>query len=98
MPRNITRPELLAKVKEIAEIARGDQRGHEHEPHPSRMTWKDCLNAKVTEVASSHVPMLSQPRRVYEVIRDAAVNIQRLPRIIGFVWRSSSQAIYEYTP
>src|SRR5499425_3556713 len=35
------------------------------------------MNAKVTEVASSHVPMLSQPRRVYEVIRDAAVNIQR---------------------
>ena len=34
-------------------------------------------NAKVTEVASSHVPMLSQPRRVHEVIRDAAVNIQR---------------------
>jgi hypothetical protein len=35
------------------------------------------MNAKVTEVASSHVPMLSQPRRVYEVIRDAAVNIKR---------------------
>jgi len=35
------------------------------------------MNAKVTEVASSHVPMLSQPRRVYEVICDAAVNIQR---------------------
>jgi len=34
------------------------------------------MNAKVTEVASSHVPMLSQPRRVYEVIRDAAANIQ----------------------
>jgi pimeloyl-ACP methyl ester carboxylesterase len=30
------------------------------------------MNAKVTELASSHVPMLSQPRRVYEVIRDAA--------------------------
>jgi pimeloyl-ACP methyl ester carboxylesterase len=35
------------------------------------------MNANVTEVASSHVPMLSQPRRVYEVIRDAAVDIQR---------------------
>ena len=35
------------------------------------------MNAKVTEVASSHVPMLSQPARVYEVIRDAAANIQR---------------------
>jgi hypothetical protein len=29
------------------------------------------MKAKVTEVASSHVPMLSQPRRVYEVIREA---------------------------
>jgi hypothetical protein len=35
------------------------------------------MNAKVTELASSHVPMLSQPWRVYEVIRDAAVNIKR---------------------
>src|SRR6516165_6450230 len=35
------------------------------------------MNAKVTELASSHVPMLSQPRRVYEVIRDAAGNIER---------------------
>jgi hypothetical protein len=35
------------------------------------------MNAKVIEAASSHVPMLSQPRRVYEVIRDAAVNIKR---------------------
>jgi pimeloyl-ACP methyl ester carboxylesterase len=30
------------------------------------------MKAKVTEVASSHVPVLSQPRRVYEVIREAA--------------------------
>src|SRR6516164_9008809 len=35
------------------------------------------MNAKVTELPSSHVPMLSQPRRVYEVIRDAAGNVQR---------------------
>ena len=35
------------------------------------------MNAKVTELASSHVPMLSQPRRVYEVIRDAAKAIQK---------------------
>ena len=35
------------------------------------------MNAKVTEVASSHVPMLSQPQRVYEVIIDAATNIPR---------------------
>ena len=30
------------------------------------------MNAKITELASSHVPMLSQPRQVYEVIKDAA--------------------------
>lgn len=30
------------------------------------------MNAKITELQSSHVPMLSQPERVYEVIRDAA--------------------------
>ena len=30
------------------------------------------MNAKTTELSSSHVPMLSQPQRVYEVIREAA--------------------------
>ena len=30
------------------------------------------MNAKVTELESSHVPMLSQPQRVYEVIKEAA--------------------------
>ncbi|MEA3059321.1 MAG: hypothetical protein QOE50_733 [Sphingomonadales bacterium] len=30
------------------------------------------MNAKVTELQSSHVPMLSQPQRVYEVIKEAA--------------------------
>ena len=30
------------------------------------------MNAKTTEMQSSHVPMLSQPQRVYEVIREAA--------------------------
>jgi pimeloyl-ACP methyl ester carboxylesterase len=30
------------------------------------------MNAKITELQSSHVPMLSQPQRVYEVIKDAA--------------------------
>jgi pimeloyl-ACP methyl ester carboxylesterase len=30
------------------------------------------MNAKVTELQSSHVPMLSEPERVYEVIREAA--------------------------
>jgi pimeloyl-ACP methyl ester carboxylesterase len=35
------------------------------------------MQAKVTEVASSHVPMLSQPRRVYEVICEAADAVQQ---------------------
>jgi len=30
------------------------------------------MKAKITELQSSHVPMLSQPQRVYEVIREAA--------------------------
>jgi pimeloyl-ACP methyl ester carboxylesterase len=30
------------------------------------------MNAKTTELQSSHVPMLSQPQRVYEVIKEAA--------------------------
>jgi hypothetical protein len=32
------------------------------------------------ELASSHVPMLSQPRRVYEVIREAAGAVQQSTR------------------
>ena len=35
------------------------------------------MGAKVTELASSHVPMLSQPESVYEVIRDAAAAVQQ---------------------
>ena len=34
------------------------------------------MNAKITELQSSHVPMLSQPQRVYEVIREAARAVQ----------------------
>jgi pimeloyl-ACP methyl ester carboxylesterase len=33
------------------------------------------MNAKTIELSSSHVPMLSQPQQVYEVIRDAAQSI-----------------------
>ena len=45
----------------------------DHTVHPDleRFVAKR-MNAKVTELASSHVPMLSQPQRVYEVIREAA--------------------------
>lgn len=42
MPRKITPAKLLEAAKEIAENARGDQRGREYELHPSRTTWKEC--------------------------------------------------------
>ena len=35
------------------------------------------MNAKITELQSSHVPMLSQPQRVYEVIRQAAEAVRQ---------------------
>lgn len=35
------------------------------------------MNAKITELQSSHVPMLSQPQRVYEVIKEAALVAQQ---------------------
>ena len=35
------------------------------------------MNAKITELQSSHVPMLSQPERVYEVIREAAAAVSQ---------------------
>jgi pimeloyl-ACP methyl ester carboxylesterase len=35
------------------------------------------MNAKITELQSSHVPMLSQPQRVYEVIKEAAEAISQ---------------------
>jgi hypothetical protein len=38
------------------------------------------MKAKVTELASSHVPMLSQPGRVYKVIREAADAVQQSAR------------------
>ena len=34
------------------------------------------MNATITELPSSHVPMLSQPQRVYEVIRAAAQAVE----------------------
>lgn len=38
------------------------------------------MGAKITELTSSHVPMLSQPERVYQVIRDAADSVQETAR------------------
>jgi len=35
------------------------------------------MGAKVTELDSSHVPMLSQPERVIDVIRAAANGVQK---------------------
>lgn len=46
---------------------------NDHTVHPEleRFVAKR-MGAKVTELESSHVPMLSQPQRVYEVIKEAA--------------------------
>jgi pimeloyl-ACP methyl ester carboxylesterase len=45
--------------------------------HPDLQRWvSKRMGANVTEVASSHVPMLSQPNVVIDVIRKAAVAIQ----------------------
>jgi pimeloyl-ACP methyl ester carboxylesterase len=51
-------------------LAKGDQTVH---PDLQRFVSKR-MNAKVREVDSSHVPMLSQPEAVLEVIRAAAAN------------------------
>ncbi len=53
-------------------VATNDQAVH---PDLERFVAKR-MEAKTTELASSHVPMLSQPQRVYEVIREAAKAVQ----------------------
>ena len=53
---------------------------NDHTVHPELQRFVSSrMNAKVTELASSHVPMLSQPQRVYEVIREAAEAVQQSP-------------------
>jgi pimeloyl-ACP methyl ester carboxylesterase len=45
--------------------------------HPDLQRWVSArMKAKVTEVVSSHVPMLSQPDIVIDVIRKAALAVQ----------------------
>ena len=54
----------------------------DHTVHPDLQRWVSTrMGAKVTEVESSHVPMLSQPNVVIEVIRQAAAAIQEQPAI-----------------
>jgi len=49
----------------------------DHTVHPDLQRWvSNRMGAKVTEVASSHVPMLSQPDVVIGVIREAAAVVQ----------------------
>jgi pimeloyl-ACP methyl ester carboxylesterase len=46
--------------------------------HPDLQRWVSArMKAQVTEVDSSHVPMLSQPDVVIDVIRKAAIEVQR---------------------
>jgi pimeloyl-ACP methyl ester carboxylesterase len=45
----------------------------DHTVHPDLQRWvSERMGAKVTEVVSSHVPMLSNPQVVIDVIREAA--------------------------
>ncbi len=49
----------------------------DHAVHPDLQRWvAGRMKATVTEVASSHVPMLSQPDVVIDVIRQAAIAVQ----------------------
>ncbi|BBP96279.1 alpha/beta hydrolase [Burkholderia sp. SFA1] len=49
----------------------------DHTVHPDLQRWvSKRMGATVTEVASSHVPMLSQPNVVIDVIRNAAAALQ----------------------
>jgi hypothetical protein len=49
----------------------------DHTVHPDLQRWvSKRMGATVTEVASSHVPMLSQPAIVIDVIRKAAASVQ----------------------
>jgi pimeloyl-ACP methyl ester carboxylesterase len=50
----------------------------DHTVHPDLQRWvSKRMGATVTEVNSSHVPMLSQPDIVIDVIRKAAAAVQR---------------------
>jgi pimeloyl-ACP methyl ester carboxylesterase len=50
----------------------------DHTVHPDLQRWvSKRMKATVTEVASSHVPMLSQPEVVIDVIRKAAAAVQQ---------------------
>ncbi|MET0792023.1 MAG: alpha/beta fold hydrolase [Polyangiaceae bacterium] len=49
----------------------------DHTVHPDLQRWvSQRMRATVTEVVSSHVPMLSQPNVVIDVIRKAAASVQ----------------------
>jgi pimeloyl-ACP methyl ester carboxylesterase len=50
----------------------------DHTVHPDLQRWvSKRMGATITEVASSHVPMLSQPEIVIDVIRKAAAAVQK---------------------
>lgn len=49
----------------------------DHTVHPDLQRWvSKRMKANITEVQSSHVPMLSQPAVVIDVIRKAAASVQ----------------------
>jgi pimeloyl-ACP methyl ester carboxylesterase len=60
-------------------VGRNDQTVH---PDLERFVAKR-MNAKITELDSSHVAMLSHPQGVYEVIREAAEAVERAQQPIA---------------
>jgi pimeloyl-ACP methyl ester carboxylesterase len=55
----------------------------DHTVHPDLQRWVSSrMGAKVTEVESSHVPMLSQPKVVIDVIRQAAAAVQEQAAVL----------------
>jgi Alpha/beta hydrolase family len=69
----------------------------DHTVHPDLQRWvSKRMGATVTEVASSHVPMLSQPDVVIDVIRKAATAVQNnsLAGIAGLAGEAARKAAF----
>ena len=67
----------LPGVTETTPRAEAAPATQDHTVHPDLQRWvSKRMGATVTEVASSHVPMLSQPDIVIDVIRKAAAAVQ----------------------
>ena len=80
LSRNKSYPEHPVEVE--AELVHFDQK--DHTVHPDLQRWvSKRMGATVTEVESSHVPMLSKPDVVIDVIRKAAAAVIGEERKLG---------------